>query len=701
MGDFGAVRGRLNRAGWDEVALAGIADLPWHEVSGILRSAVGDLSFADELQIRALVSEATRKEDMSNRSFALQPVAFHKDGGWSRRYGDESETPLTPLLQWEAIEKQAPKARWPTRFQRKLALMEEGVSREKLEKSERDREVGALATALTAAGLWQPGPEDAGRPGFELACSRFAMGRRLGTLRQHVRNIMKIVKFCTITFGYSWFQGPRDYFDYVAEMLNQPCGRHVPRAMLNTMAFAEQAAEVPVHHRLSKDPGVRNFLNEVEQAKAWATGRIAKKAEPFPIMLALSLEDMVVCERDCLYTRWYAWVKLLKLWAAFRWDDLQGIHASDLHLRSDGVLEGKIRRSKTSGVGKKVEVMVFFIGTDAWIFQEIWLVTGWKIHRQLSEGSGLADRDYLVPKPTPCLNGFRKAMVKYGDALVMTRALLLELRVDIKVGSESARSEEPLLVTSHATAFWSEHSERGTIDTWMQMAGVAPEVRRMVGRWSASQEEGYLRHVEAAVKEAQKAVRGMLSRGPEGQLKVFEDQILASLSKFLLDRGRPLEEVKRQLDRLALPAVGRSQEEQESEVNSLCSMGILSAREGSDAPSPTVVVGSEAEMDEELTESDREGEPGEVKRGDYVFSVLGRSKRRTLHRIGDCWRTPGTHYRDYLWVGGDRPPLGPLDKECKDCFGKRLAQAGVVLDSNTELTDSTSTSEGVEQDESF
>ena len=86
MGDFGAVRSRLNRAGWDEVALAGIADLPWHEVSGILRSAVGDLSFADELQIRALVSEATRKEDMSNRPFALQPVAFHKGGGWSRRY---------------------------------------------------------------------------------------------------------------------------------------------------------------------------------------------------------------------------------------------------------------------------------------------------------------------------------------------------------------------------------------------------------------------------------------------------------------------------------------------------------------------------------------------------------------------------------------------------------------------------------------
>ena len=701
MGDLGAVRSRLSRAGWDEVALAGIADLPWPEVAGILRTAVGDLSFADELVARALVSESSRKEDLSNRSFAVQPVAFHKDGGWSRRYGDDAETPLTPLLQWEAIEKQAPKAKWPTHFQRRLALMEDGVSREQLEKSERSREVEALATALMTAGLWRPDPGDAGRPGFDLACSRFAMGRRLGTLRQHVRNIMKIVKFCTITYGYGWFGNPRDYFDYVAEMLNQPCGRHVPRAMLNTMAFAEQAAEVPVQHRLSKDPGVRNFLNEVEQAKGWATGRIAKKAEPFPIMLALSLEDMVVSEKDCLYTRWYSWVKLLKLWAAFRWDDLQGIHASDLILRSDGVLEGKIRRSKTSGVGKKVEVMIFFIGADAWIVQENWLVTGWKIHRQMSEASGLLDRDYLVPKPTPYLNGFRKAMVKYSDALVMTRALLLELRVDIKVGPASARSEERLLVSSHATAFWSEHSERGTIDTWMQMAGVAPEVRRMVGRWSASQEEGYLRHVEAAVKEAQRAVRGMLSRGPEGQLKVFEDQILASLSKFLLDRGRPLEEVKSQLERLVLPAVGMDQEEQEGEVDSLCSMGFLSACEGSEAPTPTVLVGSEAEMDGDLTESDHEGESGEVKRGDYVFSVLGRSKRRTLHRVGDCWRTPGTQYRDYLVVGGDRPPLGPMDKECKDCFGRRLAQSGVVLDSNTELTDSTSPSEEGGQDESL
>ena len=44
--------------------------------------------------------------------------------------------------------------------------------------------------------------------------------------------------------------------------------------------------------------------------------------------------------------------------------------------------------------------------------------------------------------------------------------------------------------------------------------------------------------------------------------------------------------------------------------------------------------------------------------GDYVFSILGTSKRRTLHRIGECWRLPGTHYRNYIVVGPDRPFLG-------------------------------------------
>ena len=47
------------------------------------------------------------------------------------------------------------------------------------------------------------------------------------------------------------------------------------------------------------------------------------------------------------------------------------------------------------------------------------------------------------------------------------------------------------------------------MNTWMQMAGVPPEVRRMVGRWSVSQEEEYLRNLEASVTGAQQKVAQM------------------------------------------------------------------------------------------------------------------------------------------------------------------------------------------------
>lgn len=31
--------------------------------------------------------------------------------------------------------------------------------------------------------------------------------------------------------------------------------------------------------------------------------------------------------------------------------------------------------------------------------------------------------------------------------------------------------------------------------------------------------------------------------------------------------------------------------------------------------------------------------------GDYVVSIIGRAKTKTLHRYGECYRQPGVHYR--------------------------------------------------------
>ena len=257
------------------------------------------------------------------------------------------------------------------------------------------------------------------------------------------------------------------------------------------------------------------------------------------------------------YARWFAWLKLVKLWAALRWDDVQGVPNPALIMRTDGTMVGKITRSKTTGIGKKVEVMNFYISGQAYFLQSEWLLTGWTLNGWMSAQSGMAERDYLAPLANPQLSGFRRAMTKYSDATAMTRALLCRLRVDVRATERDTdlAGIDPTLVFPETLGFWSEHSERGTMNTWMQMAGVPPEVRRMVGRWSVSQEEEYLRNLEAGVTGAQQKVARMVQEGPDSssEFGAFERQIAGEMRRYLELRGVAEETILKQLEAIALP----------------------------------------------------------------------------------------------------------------------------------------------------
>ena len=87
MGDPRAVRVRLADAGWDDVALAGISDVPWGQMLGLLRAAIGQRSFSAKPELRAA---------LACRTTLLLP-GFFKDTAWGRRYGEEAETFFAPL----------------------------------------------------------------------------------------------------------------------------------------------------------------------------------------------------------------------------------------------------------------------------------------------------------------------------------------------------------------------------------------------------------------------------------------------------------------------------------------------------------------------------------------------------------------------------------------------------------------------------
>ena len=117
---------------------------------------------------------------------------------------------------------------------------------------------------------------------------------------------------------------------------------------------------------------------------------------------------------------------------------------------------------------------------------------------------------------------------------------------------------------------------------------------------------------------------------------------------------------------------------------------------GSVRPSPTSPAASPTQEEGE-TEGEGApvgGEQGEIP-GTFVFSVLGSCNRRTLHRVGECWRKPGVHYRDYLLVGPDRPPLEAGDRECRDCF-RRVLSVPEGDKSEAEMSSSSSSEDGPE-----
>ena len=75
--------------------------------------------------------------------------------------------------------------------------------------------------------------------------------------------------------------------------------------------------------------------------------------------------------------------------------------------------------------------------------------------------------------------------------------------------------------------------------------------------------------------------------------------------------------------------------------------------------------------------------PLEKVAGMYVVSVVGRSKTRTLHKIGECHRQPGVHYAVYEVLGEDTPSTKQYHRACKQCFGRGDAAAMNALEEET------------------
>ena len=114
----------------------------------------------------------------------------------------------------------------------------------------------------------------------------------------------------------------------------------------------------------------------------------------------------------------------MKIWASLRFDDTLGIRPELMILTANG-LEAQLERTKTSGPGRKIRWLSFFVSSRASITGVPWLKTGFAIWQE--EGMNFR-RDYFMPFPTEDLGGVIQKPVDWAAASSIGRALLLDVR---------------------------------------------------------------------------------------------------------------------------------------------------------------------------------------------------------------------------------------------------------------------------------
>ena len=648
----------LKKRGW-ESALAYFDGMSIEEIRRALGEACAHWGLEDFEDLRQEAKRQRRALEQIDNKALLEPSSGYKDSSWIPQTGhaDLRGRPIGVEIQKARLA--LPRMIWPTRLQRRLSHAKEENQREQIEEDERTRQINKLVELLGKAGLLK---EESRREGAASVwmTKRRAMGRRANTLRVHVRTGEKMRLFCASSLGKEWFGEVADVMDYIAGRLEEPCGKSIPISIVGALKFLEAAAEVPTERRLGDQPVLSNFMAEISRSKWWIS-REKVSANRLLTAIALCWEFMVMEDFERRYVRVYAWYKLVKLWAMLRWNDTQGIPPMRMQMEKGAGLSGEILRSKTTGAGKKIDVQHFYVSRDAWLMAEGWLKKGYELFQQFGKEAGNEKRDFMLPRPSANLDGFRNSMVRYGDAMSMSRALLRELKAPVRSGGVL----EELIVTDEAGGFWSEHSERVTMASWAAAAGTRQDIIKRWGRWRPSVDEEYVKTTKLLVMEAQGQVAGTMKRAGWSKDLVGDEDVLQQLADRLKERGVEGAVVRKQLRRLRFP-----QKSQQETMRGAADHQVRSVQLEKDKGEEEAQE-KEAEWDMEEFEAGALDPITEVPNGVFVMSLVGRSRKRTLHQVGACYRKPGLDYRDFVVIGESRPELVAGERLCCTCFGAR------------------------------
>lgn len=518
-----------------------------------------------------------------------------------------------------------------------------------------------LGTLLVAAGA----PSVEGASNLDDRVAIICGKSRAGTLRLRVRAWEEFIRWLRTAKLRSWPDEDADVVDYARWLVEVGA----PKSRLSHFVATFHWILPRSGFEASRD---MKDAEMIKQTFGWAEVQLddakvsVRKAPRLLVGVLVAMEVYVVNEEHPKALRVASWMRLIKVYGALRWDDFKRIRPEDLVLRDSGLV-GRLSRTKTTGVGKKVRELPLFIPRDASISGNEWLKEGFNLF--VSDGD--RKRDFMILRPREDLDGFGNRMATDSDVGMLCGALMTDLRKPVKVKAAAEGMTVWMDTADHlmqpiVARGWTNHSERATLSSMLAAVGVDKARRDVLGRWSPSGSDDYVRTYKAIVKDLINRFCRTVSSGRAFEAFDEEDAVAdvgRRIASLAVGDEAQVEEATREFElnvkEIALGCAAQAPEEAPTEVASL---------------SPA---------------SDLPGDAGEADEAMYiVVYTRGRAEAR-LHRMDGCWRARKMDFKRYELIDIDPPPKEAYNAVCKVCWPQAPTEpSGTAKESDDSESDS-------------
>jgi hypothetical protein len=432
-----------------------------------------------------------------------------------------------------------------------------------------------------------------------------------------------------------------------------------------------------MHDKLSPDPSllntIRGMTKDLEKFSS-----LTVKAPPHLIVTMISLELYVCNVEHEAYTRAFAWLKLVKIWAALRTDDVAGLLPGSMLMTPKG-LQGWLDRAKTSGAGRGTRWMPISVSYNAWLVSDNWLAKGWDLWR---DPNFAGVRDYFLPSPTRDLTGTRPIPASYHDQMIASKTLYTLLKVPEVSFNQRIDGHADLVyegadylfatvtagfVAQPLLAFWKEHSERRTLNGMAAQLDIPMFERDFLGRWIPKQSDYYLLTSRSVVASVQDRIATAIK---ESALRLDESETLEALRRALELKEVPEHQISDTLRTFDWLKYGFGTTTLEGKVVS------EGGARSNFVVYPDPVLGEAMSREEarwifyrsrmEQKESFEALEDEDTIACQFIINTTAKTRTRCLHIVGGCWRRFGIELKNYE---GHHSLEGlQYDMVCKACW---------------------------------